>query len=299
MNKIYVLFIWIVAVLLMFCACSHGSMNDTHAIETELPVYTDPATEPTIIFEEPTVCVNTEPTDPPEPTVPSLGIAAGSYVKCYNSDNYNDYLNYYVHVPADAVPDMPLVVYLHGDGEVNLIQSLPERGISKFAKEIYGDAFPFILLEPNTRIDSWTRGDIPELLFELINDVASSYDINEDKIIITGHSRGAIGVWDMISIYGGFFSAAVPVSSPHQKGHIDLLKASEVPVWTFAGNIGETERWYHQYLRQNVDIINGCDGYGKFTVLYGCDHGMAKIAAYVKETFDWMLAQERGVIPEE
>lgn len=294
MNR-YFLLIVTVAALLSFNACinnevpfdapTESTISIINPTETELPCFTE--TPPT-----------SAPTEPPEPTIPYLGIDAGSYVECYQSDVYDDYLNYYIHIPENAVINMPLIVYLHGDGEVNQVESLPKRGLSKYAKKIYGESFPFILLEPNTRIESWTRGDIPELLYELINCVADAYDVNMEKIIITGHSRGAIGVWDMISIYGGFFSAAVPVSSPHQKGHIDYLKAAKVPVWTFAGSIGETERWYHQYLAQNVDIINGCDGFGKFTILYGCNHGEAKRDAYVKETFEWMLEQQRGIIPE-
>jgi len=278
--------------LLSACASNKSETLSETSVSSTIAV-TEPPTVIRPVLKSPVKEYLIETTDS------SPDMTAGSRLECYYSDEYKDYLNYYIHIPQDAVTDMPLIVYLHGDGEVDMPQSLPERGISRFSKEIYGEAFPFILIEPNTRIDSWTSGNIPELLFELINHIEEKYAVNSDKIILTGHSRGAIGVWDMISIYGGYFSAAVPVSSPHQKGHIDYIKAAEVPVWTFAGNLGTIERWYHQYLAQNVDIINGCDGFGKFTILYGCDHGSAKPAAYVKETFDWMLAQQRGVIPEE
>ena len=293
--------LWLVAiVIVLLCnvaACSSEGSSDQSGtlvfaaddVNAAVPVITEQSTEPV-------VTVVTEPT---EPAIPPLGAGSGSHIFSYYSEQYDDYLDYYIHVPLEATAGMPLIVFLHGDGEVNNIDLIPQGGISSIVDELYGQAFPFILLEPNTRIESWTKGNIPELLFELILAVACEYDVDYDRIILTGFSRGAIGVWDMISIYGGFFAAAVPVSSPHQKGHIDYIKAAEVPVWTFAGNIGETERWYHQYLAQNVDIINGCEGFGKFTVLNGCNHGQAKYAAYVQETFDWMLAQRRGIIPEE
>ena len=281
-----------VLMVISLIACSatepEPTVLETEPTETQLPV-TDPPTEP------PTESA----TEPPEPTIPRLDQSAGAYFDTYYNDEYEDYLDYYVYVPENAVEGMPLIVYLHGDGEVNQPEALPERGLSKLINMVYGDEYPFILLEPNTRVKSWTSGNIPKLLYELINEVAECYRVNVDKIILTGHSRGAIGVWDMISIYGGFFSAAVPVSSPHQKGHIDYIKAAEVPVWTFAGDIGDTERWYHQYLAKNVEMINVSGGFGKFTVLEGCNHGQAKTHAYVEETFEWMLAQERGVIPTE
>ena len=285
-----------VFLLILLPACT-GS----EPIPTELP------TEPTIVMTDPTETqppateppATIVPTEPPEPTIPSLGESAGSRYECYYSDEYDDFLNYYVHIPEDAVVNMPLIVYLHGDGEVNRPHALPERGLKNFATKVYGEAYPFLILEPNTRTKSWINGCIPELLIGLIDRITERYSINVDKIILTGHSRGAIGVWDLISTYPEYFSAAVPVSSPHGNGHIDYIKAAGVPVWTFAGDIGGTERWYHKYLAQNVDQITVCGGYGKFTVLNGCDHSHTRGAAYVEETFEWMLAQENGVIPEE
>ena len=293
----YLTYVSVFTLLMLFlCSCASESAANTSSTEAMI-LQTESETFPAPPATDPPV--PTDPTEPPEPTIPPLYIAAGAYFDSYHSDTYDDYLDFYVHVPEQAVENMPLVVYLHGDGEVNKPHNLPPYGLSVLTKKAYGEAFPFILLEPNTRIKSWTSGNIPELLIELIKNIAERYCVNTDKIIITGHSRGAIGVWDMISIYGNYFSAAVPVSSPHQKGHIDYLKAAEVPVWTFAGDEGDIERWYHQYLAKNVEMINVSGGFGKFTILKGCDHGEAKEEAYVRETFDWMLAQVRGVIPEE
>ncbi len=293
--KRIILIALMVVLLLNLCSCI-----------THEPASTEAAIEPTVLATEPIVTLpavtepieTVAPTEPPEPTIPSLGEAAGPRYECYYSDEHDDFLNYYVHVPENAVENMPLIVYLHGNGEVNKPHSLLEYGISSFAKEHYGDDFPFIILEPNTRIKSWTRGDIPELLIGLIDRVTNRYSTNPDKIILTGFSQGAIGVWGIVSIYGDYFSAAVPVSSPHS-GDINYLNLAKVPFWTFAGDVGDTECWYHKYLAQNVDQITVLGGFGKFTILEGSDHNHAPQKAYTKEVFDWMLAQQRGVIPEE
>lgn len=292
MNRLFTLFLTVAAILFVFSGCVYELKPNSHAepITTYEPIETLPLTT-----EPPATTIPTEP----EPTEPPLGIDPGAHFDTYYSEEYDDYLDYYIHIPENADTGMPLILSLHGAGEVNLPHEIPECGISCFAYEIYGDDFPFILLEPNTRVRSWTSGNIPKLMKELTDHIADRFSVNTDKIIITGYSLGAMGVWDMISVYGNYFSAAVPVSSPHQKGHIHYLKAAEVPVWTFAGDIGDTERWYHQYLEKNVEMINVSDGYGKFTVLEGCDHGKARIEAYVEETFEWMLSQQRGVIPEE
>lgn len=294
MKRILKILIAIFAmVLLASCSCDTPVPTE---IQTEPAAATTECTEISVPVSEPPVTL--APTDPTAPTVPLLGEAVGSRLECYYNDELDDYLNYYVHIPENAVVGLPLIVYLHGNGEVNKPHSLPEYGISSFAKDHYGDDFPFIILEPNTRIKSWTHGNIPELLIGLIERVAERYQINKDKIILTGFSQGAIGVWGVVSTYGDYFSAAVPVSSPHS-GSIDYINLAKVPFWTFAGDIGDTERWYHQYLAQNVDQITVLGGYGKFTVLEGSDHNHAPQKAYTKEVFDWMLEQQRGIIPEE
>lgn len=291
-------FVVLAALLILssVCACAAQKPEPTEIPTEPTAAPTEPVETLPPVTEPP---ATTAPTEPPEPTIPPLGVEPGYYFDSHYSDEYEDYLDYYVHIPDNAVINMPLIVYLHGDGEVNDPHSLPISGLSHIVRAVYGEEFPFILLEPNTRVKSWNSRNIPKLLIELIDSISEQYSINTDKIILTGHSRGAMGVWNMISIYGNYFSAAVPVSSPHQKDHIEYLKASEVPVWTFAGDEGDTERWYHQYLAKNVEMITVSGGYGKFTVLEGCDHGEAFYGAFVKETFDWMLEQQSGVIPEE
>lgn len=293
--KRIVLTVLILVLLLNLCSCAIAELEPPVPSSSVAEHMTEPIETLHIITEPIESLV---PTEPPEPTIPSLGESAGPRYECYYSDDLDDYLNYYVHIPENAVENMPLLVYLHGNGEVNKPHSLLEYGISSFAKEHYGEDFPFIILEPNTRVKSWTRNNIPELLIGVIDRVTKSYSTNTDKIILTGFSQGAIGVWGVVSIYGDYFSAAVPVSSPHS-GDINYINLAKVPFWTFAGDVGDTERWYHKYLAQNVDQITVLGGFGKFTVLEGSDHNHAPQKAYTREVFDWMLAQERGVIPEE
>lgn len=278
--------ILILMIVFSLCGCT---MITTPTEPTVAP--TMAPTEPSATEPQPTE--TDPPTEPPAPTIPHLGVDAGYYFDSYQSETCNDYMDYYVHVPEDAVENMPLIIYLHGDGEVAKPESLLTQGISDFSHAFYGETFPFILLEPNTRVKSWNRGNIPSLLKELIDHVVDVYRIDPDRIIITGFSRGATGVWNMISIYGDYFAAAVPVSCPHEAGHIEYLNASKVAVWTFAGNIGESERSYHKYLKQNVDQILGLGGYAQFTVLDGYDHNHACLGAFTPELFEWMLSQHR------
>lgn len=293
MKRMIRIMLAVLLTISVLTGCAANTAAQTEPAVTLTTVTESVPTETVLLAE------TVEPTEPPQPTIPTLGVEAGYYFDSYQSDEYDDYMDYYVHVPEDAVENMPLVIYLHGDGEVAKPESLLTQGISDFSKWTYGETFPFVLLEPNTRVKSWNRGNIPAVLKSLIDHVIEEYHIDTERIIITGYSRGSMGVWNMISLYGDFFAAAVPVSSPHEAGHIDYINASKVAVWTFAGNVGETERSYHKYLEQNVDQIQVLGGSAQFTVLDGYDHDHACVGAFTPELFDWMMSQRRTETPVE
>lgn len=218
-----------------------------------------------------------------------LTIEPGAHEMRYDSEEANDYLNYWLHIPNGATENMPLIIFLHGDGEINNMGGLKHYGIYQAVQEIYGDDYPFILLMPNTRQYSWIKPNIQQILKELIDYVVEEYKIDKEHIIITGHSRGAIGTWHMISQYGDYFSCAVPVSCDYELEDFVVTQAATVPVWAFVGS-----KEYNKY-GKNMDIlvnqINEVEGSAQLTTLEGKEHWQTSYAAYTQETFDWMLAQ--------
>lgn len=215
---------------------------------------------------------------------------AGSYKETYSTgESEESYLDYYLFIPENATRNMPLIIFLHGDGEIGLIDNLESYGMIEGAREIYGNDFPFIALSPCTRTNSWIREDISQLLMGLIGDVVNTYHIDESRIIITGHSRGAIGTWDLISRHGGYFSAAVPVSCNNET-ELNLENCAQVPVWAFAGDQGEIEQDYADFMGIAVDRINAAGGNAKMTQLEGSWHIDTDTGAYTREVFDWMLS---------
>ena len=202
----------------------------------------------------------------------------------------SDYLDYYLFIPENAVENMPLIIFLHGIGEVGQVDLLEDHGMIKKAKEIYGDSFPFIALSPCTNTTSWTKYAVPDTLKALIDDIAVKCKIDPDRIIITGHSLGAIGTWNMVSLYGDFFSAAVPISCGIDQP-MDYANCANVPIWAFAGTVGEYEVNYNNAMHHIVDRIVSYGGNVRITVLSGADHEMTLLAPYTPEFFQWMLEQ--------
>ena len=185
---------------------------------------------------------------------------------------------------------MPLVVFLHGIGEVGKIDEILSYGPIAAAKSIYGDEYPFIALYPNTKTDSWTLDPIPETVMEIIRLVSDTYEIDTEHIIVSGHSLGAIGTWKMLSLYGDFFSAAVPVSCGCLE-QMDFVNCAKVPVWGFVGDSDQFEPVYEAQMRWLVRSISAENGDARLTILAGDTHIDTKMSAFTPETFLWMLNQ--------
>lgn len=242
----------------------------------------------------------TEVTTAPTETVPpteddSLPIDPGDHLMRYDSAKYSDYLEYYLHIPEGAEKGMPLIIFLHGDGQVDNIDGLSNYGMMHEAREIYGSNFPFIAITPCTRTISWVNAPIPDVLMELINEVADTYFIDREKIIITGHSRGAIGTWNLISLYGDFFSAAVPVSCDYGDLHEKFVfgNAALVPIRAFVGGQGDLDNKYIPTMGYICSKIQECNKNAdvQLTILWDHYHSATCEAAFTPELFEWMLTQ--------
>lgn len=237
----------------------------------------------------------TAETLPPETTAPAvtepLFPGSGNHPLRYDSETTGDYLEYYLHIPEGVEAGMPLVIFLHGDGQVDKIDELANYGMIAKSREAYGEEFPFIGLTPCTRRISWVHDTIPDTLMELIEHVVSEYQINREKVIITGHSRGAIGTWNLISLYGGYFSAAVPMSCDCGDRIIDYDKAAEVPVRAFVGYQGDLDKKYCPAMNYMCYEINQHGGDAELTVFWEYYHDATCNLAFTPDLFEWMLAQ--------
>lgn len=286
------------AVILMFTAACAASPDDeivTSALTNtsgETLQLTETIPTSTAASTEPVISETTIPTTIPETTAPdkSLYIEPGRHQFRYYDNNTNDYLDYHLFVPNNPQKNMPLIIFLHGMGEVDKIDELKDYGIASVIYQLYGDDFPFFLLMPCTHERSWSKEQIPVTLKSLIDETVSSLAIDTDHIILTGHSLGAIGTWRMVSNYGNFFSAAVPISCGIDE-ELDFSNFSDIPIWGFCGTDGYYEVNYHKAMVKLVDQINANGGNAVLTVYEGFEHHETIAYPYTVELFNWMLAQ--------
>lgn len=202
-------------------------------------------------------------------------------------------MEYYMYAPDNAVRGMPLVVFLHGDGLVGLPDDLKDCGIVTRAKEIYGADMPFILLLPSTSVPSWTDYGIPYTLRELIDSVAAEYSCDMRRISVTGHSRGATGVWTMVTLNPNYFSAAAPVSCPSVGFWPESFR--HTPLKALVGDAYNDYGYYGRDMENHVYALRLAGASASLTVIENCSHGEASVLAYTRELLDWLTMLRRSI----
>jgi len=248
----------------------------------------------------PTPVSTPEPTATPEPTPeptpsptpdPYLHVDGGDYLLRYDDPETENYFDYWLFIPDNAQAELPLIVFLHGDGYLDSVDYLKDCGIVTRMKDIYGENFPFILLVPCTRRASWEEGTIPDTLIDLIEETVATYRCDKSRVTLTGHSRGAIGTWYIASTWREVFSCAVPVSCSNDLG-LDYERLATLPIKAYVGSGWDDYDRYGNYMKEIVNSINVRGGNAELTILEGLYHGDTEIRAYTQELFEWMIAQK-------
>jgi predicted peptidase len=194
-------------------------------------------------------------------------------------------VNYLLYLPEDyfqASKKWPLVLFLHGSGErgtdINIVK---RNGPPMLVEEGY--KFPFILITPQCpERTSWDN----KLLLSLLEDIELKYNVDKDRIYLTGLSMGGSGTWSFAIEYPKIFAAIVPISGGGEPDDVCALK--DVPVWVFHGEKDDVVPIKED--SDMVDALRQCGGNVKFTIYPQVGHG-AWVEAYNNpELYNWLLS---------
>ena len=195
-------------------------------------------------------------------------------------------VNYWELVPKDISNKPALVVFLHGSGECGSPNSMLNTGLPKFMNNGSLNNYDAIFIAPNTSSCSWSSDAASTK--DLIDYVIKEYNVDMNHIIITGHSLGGNGTWNMISQYPGFFSAAVPVSGCPAG---DVSNYTNIPIRSY---VGASESSYYKSCNTNyVPSINNSGGTAEYILVPSPNdtHGAVINVYGDSELINWMLSQ--------
>ncbi len=224
---------------------------------------------------------------------------------------------YQIYVPCEYSPEKkwPIILFLHGAGEGGTDALLPTEYQIGSAIRRNPERYPCLVLFPQVQNKGgWTNEDLVFAHKTLVR-ARNEYNIDSNRIYLTGVSSGGKGAWSLLNSYPKLFSAALivcgrllppikdgvralekyPILSDVSSKEFDNLAQSLLmtPIWVFHGdndpifNVIDVRLAVSRLAARNVPIT--------YTELNGFGHDVWDIAYYSKEVISWLLSHRRSI----
>jgi len=182
----------------------------------------------------------------------------------------------------------PMILFLHGAGErgsdLNLVKKHGPPKIVENKKD-----FPFIVVSPQCPQGQWWTEEV-EMLINLLDDIVSRYNVDTERIYLTGLSMGGYGTWTLAAAYPERFAAIAPICGGGERYMADKFK--NVPVWAFHGakdNVVPPVK-----SEEMVSAINVRGGNARLTIYPDATHDSWTVTYDNPELYDWFLKHRKN-----
>jgi predicted peptidase len=198
-----------------------------------------------------------------------------------------DYLLYLPEGYGRQNRKWPLILFLHGAGERGSdISKVTAHGPAKLVSR--GADMEFIIVSPQCPADSWWPQETAAL-GALLDEIIEKYDVDADRVYLTGLSMGGFGTFALARTYPERFAAIAPICGGGEPLLASRLK--DVPTWVFHGerdNVVPISR-----SREMVEAIEKAGGDVKFTVYPEADHNSWDQTYNNPGLYKWFLSHSR------
>ncbi len=136
--------------------------------------------------------------------------ARGRLIRAYAAPEDNMVQPFLVSVPNDydGSKPYPLVIWLHGYGGEELTW---EGWFVKHDAGASGEVRPgYLIANPYGRGNAGWRGWARNDVFHVLEEMKKRYNIDENRVCITGFSMGGFGTWHLATRYPDLWAAASP-----------------------------------------------------------------------------------------
>lgn len=183
---------------------------------------------------------------------------------------------------------LPLIIQLHGAGERGSgEEDLEKVDVHGFSKIIKDEDFECIFVMPQCPEESFWAARV-ESIIEFIAQLIKEYNIDEDRIYLTGLSMGGFGTWYTSMARPDLFAAIAPVCGGGMAWNAGTLK---MPVWAFHG--AEDSVVSVTQSDEMVSALRAIDADVTYTRVDGVGHNVWE-HAYNKELLAWLLSKRRS-----
>ena len=183
---------------------------------------------------------------------------------------------------------LPLIIQLHGAGERGYgeedLGKVDVNGFSKYLKDIEHNC---IVVMPQCPENSFWAAHVESIL-KFIEQLKNEYNIDEDRVYLTGLSMGGYGTWFTEMERPDLFAAIAPVCGGGMAWNAGVLK---MPIWAFHGvednvvSVTQSDEMVFKLKEFNADVI--------YSRIDGVGHNVWE-KTYDKELFEWLLSKKRN-----
>jgi len=201
-------------------------------------------------------------------------------------------MGYLLYVPKDydKSKPTPLMLFLHGAGERGTdINKVKMHGPPK--QIAAGKEFPCIVVSPQCPSGIWWQ---EFELMALLDDVATKYNVDPDRIYLTGLSMGGFGTWQLAAYAPRKFAAIAPICGGGETFWAKQI--AHIPTWVFHGDkdgaipVARSEAMIAA-LKKVPEEMKYAEA--KFTVYPGVGHDSWTQTYDDPEFYKWLFAQKR------
>lgn len=218
----------------------------------------------------------------------------------------HDEMRYLLYLPDGYADDpdrrWPLIYFLHGSGDDDydstfvLSYGLPAVLLAGEQPE----DFPFVVVSPQAFPGgTWWDEDALPALEALLQEVLRSYQVDPDRVYLTGLSMGGYGSWYLATAYPEYFAAMVSISgsgyrTPFLPEEETVCRMRDIPVWGIHGALDAiSSPEASEFSTLGLEAM--CAGEVRWTMYGDVGHIGAYERAYRDpELYRWLLEHTRG-----
>ena len=192
--------------------------------------------------------------------------------------------------PSETTGDerLPLVIQLHGAGERGEGgDDLCLVDVHGFSKIIKDKEIKCIFVMPQCPKESFWAARVESIL-EFIEQIKAEYNIDPDRVYLTGLSMGGYGTWYTAMARPDMFAAIAPVCGGGMAWNAGVLK---MPVWAFHGAEDKLVS-----TTQSDEMVAKLESLGadvRYSRVEGVGHNVW-VNAYTEELIDWLLDKKKN-----
>lgn len=198
-------------------------------------------------------------------------------------------LQYILDLPKDSSKPFPLMLFLHGAGErgndlekVKAHSPFTYRNLMQEEVAILAPQCP-----DNVYWDT-------KAVYELLQYIVKNYNVDQDRIYLTGLSMGGWGTWKLADEHPEMFAAIATVCAPMNRPTLSraCMQLSEKPVWIFHGALDDIvplEDSTTMYKK-----LKSCNQKVKYTIFPDDNHNSWDSAYSNPGLYEWMFAQKKN-----